>query len=598
MAINYTPSSDQIQALLAAGKIRPDQAQALTRGQPIDAEPAMPVPLAAVGATADASAGGGFPHLASLGSEAAAPMPSPAPTSPSDARSSIVHPSVPLGTSEVPGRSSGPLRVRDLGGGITLLPKAQTAPAAATSAAPAKSAETEEQRRIRVELERRKPLTDAEQKEIDAAARRAQVEQEKLKALDAHATEGAAQRQKQAADFEAHQAQREAEVKAAQARAEAAVDDLARSKIDSNRLFRNMSTGQKAVGILATFFGAAGAAYREGSSNTASDALDKLIARDIDEQKTELDVKKNVVNARRGLLADAIAVTGDRAKAELMVQDRYLEALKLKGDALSAKYAAPEAQAAWEQERAKLESKQAEIRYGLEQGVRQRMAQERAAAAAAATANAKEQSARRFELLKESNKAAYDALKQAQQDGTAPPPWALNALNLTPDQAAGAAAVDPGNPLANVPKNLRDSAKGELKEHDAKRQANELLDDVAEQAKGRGTGDRVKQGVRQIPGVGRIVVGTSDAEQWNARIKALLTSQGLTSDTDTMEAIKPFYVQPGDTAADVKQKMDNAKRIVAQKHPTPTLDRYGSKPGAEAQGEAKKEDPYAKYRVK
>lgn len=105
-------------------------------------------------------------------------------------------------------------------------------------------------------------------------------------------------------------------------------DDLAKTKIDTRRLFRNADAGTQfsmwTGAVLGGFL-----AGVNGTSNTSLDRLEKIVDRDIRAQETELDSKKASLSARNTIFGQMLSETGDRRVAAQATRNLMLEAAKL-----------------------------------------------------------------------------------------------------------------------------------------------------------------------------------------------------------------------------------------------------------------------------
>ncbi len=105
-------------------------------------------------------------------------------------------------------------------------------------------------------------------------------------------------------------------------------DDLAKTKIDTRRLFRNTDAGTQfsmwTGAVLGGFL-----AGVNGTSNTSLDRLEKIVDRDIRAQETELDAKKGALSARNTIFGQMLSETGDRRVAAQATRNLMLEAAKL-----------------------------------------------------------------------------------------------------------------------------------------------------------------------------------------------------------------------------------------------------------------------------
>ena len=102
---------------------------------------------------------------------------------------------------------------------------------------------------------------------------------------------------------------------------QAAIDDFSNTTIDPGRLYGNMSTGTRIASGIALALGAFGAAA-SGGQNMAMQVIDKAIERDIDAQKANLDTKKSVITAKRGMYDDFMKMLGNEDAAKLAEEIR------------------------------------------------------------------------------------------------------------------------------------------------------------------------------------------------------------------------------------------------------------------------------------
>lgn len=89
---------------------------------------------------------------------------------------------------------------------------------------------------------------------------------------------------------------------------------LANTKIDDKRWFRNASTGQKIGAWVAAIVGGL-VAGRTGGPNTGLQNILKMIDDDVDAQKFELQNKQQALGARRSVISDNYARSGDMFRA-------------------------------------------------------------------------------------------------------------------------------------------------------------------------------------------------------------------------------------------------------------------------------------------
>lgn len=105
------------------------------------------------------------------------------------------------------------------------------------------------------------------------------------------------------------------------------IAELSDAKIDPNRVWGSMETGNKMSAVASLFLGAFGAGAT-GAQNAAMDVLNKAIDRDIDAQKANLQTKKDVISSQRNALSDYLQITGDEDAARKSIQIQYLDSMK------------------------------------------------------------------------------------------------------------------------------------------------------------------------------------------------------------------------------------------------------------------------------
>lgn len=89
-------------------------------------------------------------------------------------------------------------------------------------------------------------------------------------------------------------------------------EDIASNKIDPNRIYSNMSTGNRVLGSISVLLGGLSQGLTGAKSNPAMDVMNNAIDRDIDAQKAELGKKQNLLSynlAQYGRMDQAYAAT-------------------------------------------------------------------------------------------------------------------------------------------------------------------------------------------------------------------------------------------------------------------------------------------------
>lgn len=102
----------------------------------------------------------------------------------------------------------------------------------------------------------------------------------------------------------------------------------AQGQIDPERVLKTMNVGQKIAGVMGVFLGTLGSSLSK-TPNYALQILEKRIDQDIDAQKHDLQSKKELAAANRGLLADKLRINGDPNVAEAAAKADYWKSVEL-----------------------------------------------------------------------------------------------------------------------------------------------------------------------------------------------------------------------------------------------------------------------------
>lgn len=170
--------------------------------------------------------------------------------------------------------------------------------------------------------------------------------------------------------------------------------ELREKKIDPNRLYGDLGTGER---IAFAIMGAIGGLYQasiRSQTNPFLDQLNKNIDRDIAAQVHDIDTKKASLAERSNIYAQMRAAHGDSALARAQVKGAMLDAAKMQLEAEAQRIGTPIAQARAEQQIAGIDRQAAELRRNIDVGEAQ-AAQRAAAANAAARAAAEEKAFQR-----------------------------------------------------------------------------------------------------------------------------------------------------------------------------------------------------------
>lgn len=110
-------------------------------------------------------------------------------------------------------------------------------------------------------------------------------------------------------------------------RNEELADEIGKQKVDPSRLFRDMSTAQKATSVLGSVLGGFAAGLK-GGPNEFLQRFDNKVSEDIAAQQNEIDNKKSSLKAREGVFGQMLAETGDRRLAAMQTRNMMYEAAK------------------------------------------------------------------------------------------------------------------------------------------------------------------------------------------------------------------------------------------------------------------------------
>jgi hypothetical protein len=166
------------------------------------------------------------------------------------------------------------------------------------------------------------------------------------------------QLEKQQADEVAarqQEASRRSALDAKMAEINGAVDDLKSSKIDPQRVWHNMGTGQKIGMALSMALGAFGASLTHGP-NFAKEMFDKKVDDDIASQKEEIAKRKDLVGLKNNQLAQLMQRGLDERQAESALRMQKLQGFDMQIKQQMAQSGTAQAKASGEQLLAKNQS--------------------------------------------------------------------------------------------------------------------------------------------------------------------------------------------------------------------------------------------------
>ena len=255
--------------------------------------------------------------------------------------------------------------------------------------------------------------------------------------------EAQAQRQREQAlqEFQARQAQYEADQAKRQREVEELSADVAATKIDPGNYFSQQPAWAKVLSLLSVAVGGFAQGYTRGQlRNTALDMMNDAIARDIDAQKANLASKRASVAEKQSLYAQARQKFGDDQSAYLFADARMSDAV-----ANAARRFAAEARGAEQKERATMiaqtfEAKASENNAKISQMFAEQRERQQAAAAQAAAAAARGPSLKDLKARAEYEKLVAET--EAIRAKTGAPPEGMQVVSyegkdyLVPKEAA------------------------------------------------------------------------------------------------------------------------------------------------------------------
>ena len=224
------------------------------------------------------------------------------------------------------------------------------------------------------------------------------------------------------------------------------VDDVAKSKVDPQRLMKSMGTGEKVAHVLGSALGGflSGA---QGGPNQFLQRFDQQVAQDIQAQMDEIDNKKTALGARQNMFGQLLAMTGDRRIAAQQMRNLHYEAAKQFLAATDAQLGVPELQTAAQQNINALQHQQDQMGAQISAQALQQKQQQLAAQAAAQAAAQKHAEEMMLKLADLGLRKDELAIKAAQVNGGSIEDLNKQAMHLgeklaDPALAQGRAAVE------------------------------------------------------------------------------------------------------------------------------------------------------------
>lgn len=155
-----------------------------------------------------------------------------------------------------------------------------------------------------------------EQGRLATESAKTEAEQKRAEALKYQEFNRQEEQKRQDVQIEADKRQRELD---------ATINEFSNSKVDSNRLWANSSTGNKILAGVSLALGALGAGFNGGKNNSV-DIIERAIDRDIEEQKANIANKGQAAQQARGAYAEFLNKTGDERASRLATFNLGLEA--------------------------------------------------------------------------------------------------------------------------------------------------------------------------------------------------------------------------------------------------------------------------------
>lgn len=143
-----------------------------------------------------------------------------------------------------------------------------------------------------------------------------------------------------------------------QAESQQLENDYRKGTVNPNRIWQNMTTGNKILAGISIFLGGLGGGLTKQGGNVALDVINKAIDRDIEAQRANLDKNKN-------LLSLNLEKTRDLTSAAMMTQNQMLSAAKVQVETAAARQQGPLAQAKAKQLLGQIDLKQGELMHQL-----------------------------------------------------------------------------------------------------------------------------------------------------------------------------------------------------------------------------------------
>lgn len=635
----WTP--EQAEALLASGRITPEQHQTWQQQNPSFASTAPVDPFGL------SPAGGGFPSLASLGGGALpsgptlgpnasqlpapttapsplnvtveggvtlAPKPKPKPTLPADptlaaARKELASQRSPQGA---PSGKAIPAAVGDRGSveeGLGL----PSAPTSLEQAEGALGRRLSDRERKDPELQRRLTSRTQERSGVEGADRmREQAVTDKTEtaikeadeAYRTHSYVNAMLQSNAMRDDEARRKDHE-DVKQRIAALDAEADAVSKRRADAGNIHVSKNLGNSILSGFMSFLGAAGAHLRQGNSNAYAQKVNADIERELEIQKARLSNAKDNLAMKRSLLGDLVKVYGDEDAARVAAQARLKEWGAGIMESTAMKYGDEKAKADGLAVAANLRKEAESDKLNASTMVGNQLTAERAAARAAEAARQKEDRDRRWELTKGQVAAARDAVAQAQKDGVEAPKWATDALSM--DQAStrpaeGNTVLDRAHRQTVEVKRQEEGLETEARLK-ALQSGSTAVDGVIDGLKKNGTKGNISgaivPGLNQVPGTDAYANRVTN-DDWNNRMTLQLgpvveaMNKGKPGAVELKTLQQELHWSPTMTN---DEKIRRAERLQQLQKDAAAIYQAELRTSQPAKQGGSKENPYARYKV-
>lgn len=182
-----------------------------------------------------------------------------------------------------------------------------------------------------------------------------------------------AQLQKQQEDAARIQQQMQVRIDEQFKKAQAAIDDAANQKVDSNRVWSNMGTAGKIGAAIAIGLSAVGQAYQGAAGvsapNLALQVIEGAINRDIEEQKANIIIKRENAQSQGSLLNTMRGQLGDLQQAQLASEATMYRMAGLQVQRIAAQSKDKAAQAAGQELFGKINERELQLRSQLQEQI-------------------------------------------------------------------------------------------------------------------------------------------------------------------------------------------------------------------------------------